>query len=493
MCIRDSNKTLQYLNIGGLPLHQASFIKSFKSKVNVQKYYPCQDTLQFIKINFPHLKSLSIRGNNVSISKLVEFLSPNEYEEVSEVTGLEEQHLKFLNISNNPQINKWTIQDPTLFTCSSSLMAYEISFDAWQQIEKSNPNHEIIAMKYHTDFNSRSSMLRDSQKAEPVKWQCYIDSSYGRRYWIYKTDKYLNRADLFQMSNMIKYDSDGHKIIEIVKQPDFLKFAQAKIMLGCGIVSQSNIRRNLSYRDFKPPISQFLTRNGGITFGDTPQPIITPRLPPGGWRIIHDDSEDIEYESDARTITPQISNTLHSINEESTATIPSGNDDTIIVENEAEDDIDVDLRNGLYWDRSIQNLQSLSIQGPPQENDDEYLNNPELQRRRSQLSLLRSRSMTNSRSKLWPPPHNNSENNILGIMRPPLSNTSSTVSIMTKKLKRQQKLKTDYYYDHPEEYIYNRNDPVMTERYRIHFELVNEFKVFGNIERGMYRYYSLKT
>ncbi|CCD22496.1 Lug1p NDAI_0A03390 [Naumovozyma dairenensis CBS 421] len=526
LCQHGHNKTLQYLNIGGLPLHQTNFVTTYK-KVNNNYYYHCTDTLQFIKLNFPNLKSLSIKGNNIPISKLVEFLSPIQYEDPDNFNfesmnsnnnylnfpkkKLKEQHLKFLNISNNNQINKWTIQDPAIFTCSSSIVAFEISFEAWQQIEKANPNHELITMKYNNDPNKKNTIIQDASNAELLKWQCYIDSSYGRRYWIYKTDPYLNCPDLHIRSGITNYDSEGHKIIEIIKQPDFLKFAQSKIMLGCGIVSQSNIRRELSYRDFKPPISQFFTRNGGISFGETPRPIITPRLPPGGWRIINDEHND-EFNNrridDRHPTRPPASSfnsssTLHTINER--PPLPTEDyiiNDEIANENDSamedDGDDDAELRNALYWDRSLQDLQALSLRTAQyQENDEEYLNNPELQRRRSQLSLLRQHSS----SKIWSTTNNNNINNNNNTQivnnflnhRPPISASSSTMSLLPLEAKQKIKLKNEYYYAHPDDFVYDKNDPMTSERYRMHFKLVNEYKVFGTIERGMYRYYSLKT
>ncbi|CCF56066.1 hypothetical protein KAFR_0A06310 [Kazachstania africana CBS 2517] len=510
LCQFGHNKTLQYLNIGGLPLHQATMpllpsstsssaisLSSFNNAPNYNSpqsifttvtknrfYYHCNDALIFIKINYPYLKSLTIRHNNIPIGKLVEFLTPlDDYTSLNldilnYLKKQKQQELKFLNISNNSYVNKWTIQDPAILTCSKSLVALEISFDAWQQIERINNESEIVSVKYNLK----------TRKNDIYKWKCYIDTSYGRRYWIYKTDEYLNRDDI-NVDRGTVYDSQGNKIIKIIKQPDYLKFAQYKISLSCGLVTQSSFRRKHCYRDVKPQISQFLTRNGGIAFGNISRPIIRPRLPLGGWRLLPDD--------DRR-------DTAHSVYRRSSE--------------------EHEVGSALYWDRSIHDLQQLAggenhqapiptieemasispVFSPEQhislpqeeeaeETDEEYLNNPDLQRRRSQLSLFRvhHRSRSTHRRR-----NINRSSSSLSIMprhsasRPSLNRQgSSSMSVLPHNNKKKA---NDYYYQHPEEFVYDPNDPITSERYRIHFELVNEYRVFGCTERGMYRYYSLK-
>ncbi|QLQ78396.1 hypothetical protein HG537_0A06430 [Torulaspora globosa] len=482
LCQFGHNKTLQYLNLGGMPFHESDDRSTFKSTY----YYQCSDTLQFIKYNFPKLKSLSIRGNNFPISKICDFLKPvsiqsfvgKNGQEIDEYDLPEVQQLKFLNISNNVHVNKWTINDPALFTSSQSLVALEVSFDAWQQVEKSNERHEIIALRY----KNPDSIIKDTADAEMIKWRCYIDSSYGRRYWLHRVDEYLNPADLEKKGNISKYDSNGNKIIEITKQPDFLKFAQSKIMLGCGIVPLSGIRRKECYRDLKPPISHFFTRSGNATLGQTPTPILGPRLPPGGWRVLNHNEEENGRISDAIPEEDEEDDEDESTNDmrDSIASYefspPYASDRT-------------SSRNGLYWDRSMQNLQLRHQEDPPapsrqsqqqlyqpaesisevEETDDEYLNDTSLQRRRSQLSIL-------GLAFSHPPASHNCNDR----------NSSSSLVIPLRKPK-------NYYQLHPQEFFFDAKSPETTKLYRIHFELVSEYEVFGCIERGMYRYYGLKT
>ena len=547
LCQYGHNKTLQYLNLDGLPLHQVSTVHSisrsmtpissqstssmsnynhchnrldtiFSTVVKTKYYYKCADTLIFIKLNFPNLKSLSIRGNNIPINKLVEFLSPikylNEYPELKELATQPQQKLKFINLSRNTYITKWTIQDPNLLTCSDSLCAIEVNFDTWKQIERLNSDNEIVSVKY--DYKT--------QKNKVVKWKCFSDVSYGRRHWIYKCDPYLNKDDIEKKSGLgTRFDLSGHKIIEIIKQPDFLKFAQTKISLSCGLVTKSSVRRKECYKDYKPPISQFLTRNGGIAFGNITPPVGRPTLPPGGWRFLQDDEEeeDSDGNDDRRHEQDSTENRNSSLNHSHMH--HTGNHDT---------------PTGLYWDRSIHDLQSFALQtnvnsypsnstnnlenniptiGPIQiENDAEYLSNPDLQRRRSQLQLLRTHhrnsnivsrgnnnSQTSYRGNLNTIKQNRANNILKSFLKPSNDKSLNNVDILGKSslswessdtpdFAKLPKPKVDYY-KHPEQFIYDPKDPVTTKRYQIHFEVVDEYKTFGCVERGMYRYYSLKT
>lgn len=569
LCRYGHNKTLQYLNIGGLPLHLED-IDTSNSSLNLTLtatdnqrsqirftrtgyYISTKDTLLFLKLNFPKLKSLSIRGNTIPISKLVDFLTPDKkvmseiHKSVSSVNNTLQfspsmtpneqvdnenyQKLRYLNISDNPHINKWTITEHKLYTSSPTLVALEVSFDAWQQIEKSNRRHELIAMKPMYEVGEPTTSIIDMAKMEPVRWKCYIDSSYGRRYWLFKTDPYLNKGNLESMTNFTEYDLQGNKIIKIINQPDFLKFAQCKIMLGCGLVPQSAVRRQRCYRDVKPPISQFFTRNGGITFGNRAAPIVAPRLPPGGWRRIYNNLEDENQigtsenddpfspsntiiEEDESRETPEYYNQSSIQSRPISSSIESGQGMDHYMRRRSSSSASInDIREGLYWDRSIQDLQAYgntaisnsnsntTVSGFAMtstvssdrflgnqsetittedhlETDEEYLNNPELQRRRSQLSLfLRASSSKNRRPGM----------SVLGAANG-ASRSSSSRSLVTIAQKPK-----NYYYEHPEEFLYDPNDPITSERYRTHFHLVSEYTVFGCLERGMYRYYSLKA
>lgn len=541
LCRYGHNKTLQYLNIGGLPLHIEEIDSTNPSNADGNGaqirftrngyYITTRDTLQFIKLNFPKLKSLSIRGNDIPISKLVDFLTPDpkmttqlhkslsstnnssylallqpQQEEMNE----NYQKLRYLNISDNAHVNRWTINEHKLYTSCPTLVALEVSFDAWQQIEKSNRQHEIIAMKPAYNVGDTTTSIVDMARMEPVRWKCYIDSSYGRRYWLFKTDPYLNRGNLEMLTNVTEYDSDGHKIIKIINQPDFLKFAQCKIMLGCGLVPQSTVRRQRCYRDLKPPISQFFTRNGGITFGNRAVPITAPRLPSGGWRRIYNNLEDanqigsaddesmgptdtIIEEDESRDTPMHYNQNGQSFRPLSSSTDSGGAGIESYFQRRSSSSSSVgDIREGLYWDRSIHDLQAFGYsntntgdnvmsEDDRYETDDEYLNNPELQRRRSQLSLF-LRASNNPKPAVRRPGLS-----ILGATDN--SRSSSSKSLLTQSQRRPK----NYYYEHPEEFLYDPNDPATSERYRTHFHLVNEYVVFGCVERGMYRYYSLKA
>ena len=584
LCQFGHNATLEYLNIGGLPLHLISEVVrpplsrgNSMSRVSLYEetgsahlsnpiydtvtkskyYYQCADTLIFIKLNFPNLKSLSIRGNSVPIPKIVEFLTPMDKNDLALDVFRDmrkQQQLKFLNIANNSYINKWTIQDPSILSCSDSLVAVEISFEAWQQIEKANSDNEITFMKYDKETTATST----------VKWKCYLDASYGRRYWLYKTDKYLNREDINSTeSNLTQFDAQGNKIIKIFKQPDFLKFAQGKISLSCGLVTKSSYRRKHCYRDIKPPISQFLTRNGGIAFGSTFEPVMRPVLPPGGWRILPEDhSDEEEYDSmdedadsilelpesndttltgsgimDTRRITPT---GIHDHHSGSAGPLDSpgmemgpGNPRP--------------LGNALFWDRSMHDIPTLGRPAGPEdpisaiqnarfpqsarppvtplglrhaiptttthnhtddsESNDEYLNNPELQRRRSQMQLgfLRSHAQSHSHNHAGgygtlsnPRIRTHSGSELTSSRHSSDSSISHDISTHSSSKQTRKSFGSNnsmykgYYYDHPDEFVYDPTDDVTSLRYRLHLQQVHEYRTFGCIERGMYRYYGLK-
>lgn len=573
-CQFGHNKTIQYLNLDGLPLHlltmtdetyqishpnitlnEVPSITSFSSTSylnhstiystvkKTQYYYQCNDTLIFIKLNFPNLKSLSVKGNNIPMSKLIEFLSPipdiNKYDQLADLMNQPQQKLKFINLSSNIYVNKWTINDPNLLSCSQSLCGIELNFSTWQQIEKMNNNNEIVINKYNFMTG----------KNETIKWKCFMDVSYGRRHWIYRVDPYLNRGDVISRSQQGTYwDENGNKVINIVKQPDFLRFAQNKISMSCGLVNKSNIRRKLSYRNLEPPISYFFTRNGGISFGNVQRPITTPSLQNGNWRILPDDGESM-------------ANTDHDItaNERGSVNTDYGNTQSssqMNIEGSNHDNRnDSNHNNGLYWDRSNSPLNDFpselnnnnnsnsitNMNNSEPQNDEEYLNDPTLQRRRSELySLITLRSIPNNnvvdstRRLLSSHSNRSSSSRSISVMNTndddaasnhtrtnmdrlsQVSTSSSKIytshpttgttltstnngcrnALPTHGMNNKQKvikIPKGWYYVYPEQFIYDVHDDVTTKRYQIHFEVVQEYKTFGCIERGMYRYYGLRT
>ncbi|AGO13521.1 AaceriACL192Cp [[Ashbya] aceris (nom. inval.)] len=503
LCRYGHNNTLQYLNIDGLPLHYSEDNKITKTPY----YYQCQDTLKFIKWNFPKLKSLSIRKASVPIPSLVKLLSSfDSYEEetIEDMSPssprsapfegslpVPSQQLKFLDVAGNSYINKWTINDPALFTCSESLVALEVSFECWQQIE-SRANSEVVFMRPKSPNTSRSSIIQDYSRVEEVKWKCYIDASYGRRYWLFRTDDYLNGDDLDARGSITRYDSEGNRIIDITKQPDFLKFAQNKIMLGCGIVPLNSVRRHNTYRDTKPPISRFFKKDGKLTMGGSRTlPIRSPRLPPGAWRLMNNEttsSRDMDLDEapdSAASNNYQLS--------------PGGVELSFSRQEPLRRS---GTRDGLYWDRSVTDLHLLAtteptITGRPDslvtigsnqasagadeyDTSYDYLNNPELQRRRSQFSLFRYRPTSIPNENAAPRPSL-------------LTKTFKNHALMARGLPAQYCNMYPYRDLLRDSCIYYSPSAETNERYRKHLEMVQEYEVFGCLERGMYRYYSLRT
>ncbi|AET40535.1 Lug1p Ecym_6144 [Eremothecium cymbalariae DBVPG len=507
LCRYGHNTTLEYLNIDGLPLNYSEDNRVIKMAL----YYQCQDTLKFIKLNFPKLKSLSIRKANVTVSRLVKFLSPFEENDIDNIefsssvpslssqtfesTQIPVQRLKFLDISGNSCLNKWTMGDPTLFTCSDSIVAFELPFECWEQIE-SRRNSEAVFMKPKNTFGYNgkpySYIIQDFSTVDQVKWKCYLDASYGRRYWIFKTDAILNGDDLDARGSITRYDTQGNKIIDITKQPDFLKFAQNKIMLGCGIVPLSGIRRKKTYRETKPPISRFFGRDGKISMGGSLMiPRRTPRLPRGMWRLMHSDqyTRDVDMDdfSDGFGSNPDMLSSVSS-SEYNFGVLP-------LVRRSG-------TRDGLYLDRSVADLimvginetivpnsadsyitvgsNHANITSEDAESNYDYLNNPDLQRRRSQFSLFRfgSRAITNNDSIPAHPPILTRALKSHNIMGNSISSQTGSIPSSYKYLEDQSPLNFS---------------PETNKLYKAYFQLVEEYEVFGCIERGMYRYYSLRT
>ncbi|AMD21828.1 HFL028Cp [Eremothecium sinecaudum] len=502
LCRYGHNLTLQYLNIGGMPLHYSEDNKIVKTAY----YYQCQDTLTFIKWNFPKLKSLSIRKANIPIQGLVRFLSVEdtldrgviEYSSSPSTTSCtrdsilqqpiqqQQQQLRFLDVAGNSYLNKWTVTDSALFTSSDSLVAVELPFESWQEIER-RKGSEITFMKPLVNGITKSSMVHDYSRVEEVKWKCYMDASYGRRYWIYKVDDILNQDDLDHRGSMTRYDEQGRKIVEIISQPDFLKYAQNKIMLGCGIVPLTGIRREKTYREMRHPLSRYISKDGKLSItGTYTAPIRRPRLPPGIWRIIHNgEDEDLNSEPIEEDMPENI--TRNNNEQESRS--------NSFVYRQAT------TRDGLYWDRSVTDLQLLAAASGTDNTHDiisinssnipaginefdlnyEDLDNPELQRRRSQFNLFRLSSATIP----------NEDTIVAGSERAsllakalinwcPLQQTLPYYN----QLSQQRSLNGEY----PEWF-----SPQISKTYTVYLQTMDEYEVFGCIERGIYRYYSLKT
>ncbi|KAH3903004.1 Lug1p SCDLUD_000608 [Saccharomycodes ludwigii] len=194
LIINGHNKTLKYLNLNGLPV--------------TEKH------LNILSENFPNLVSLHISDCEAPTSLLREFISKMKY-------------LKFINLNNSKFIKEWyffTNAKYELLNCSESLVSIELSFKTWSKLQSFSDNHSIMVP--HTNGDT-SNM---------IQWTCYLDSSFGRRFWIYRVDDFFNRNDLDTAGRFDTYDLHGNKNIEITRQPDFLKFAQYKVVIGTSII-----------------------------------------------------------------------------------------------------------------------------------------------------------------------------------------------------------------------------------------------------------------
>ena len=128
-------------------------------------------------------------------------------------------------------------------------------------------------------------------------------------------------------------------------------------------------------------------------------------------------------------------------------------------------------RDAIFWDRSAtEATANESDELETTELDYDYLNDPTLQRRRSQMSLFN------------------------GIRRSSSKNTLNTVSNLTTALKQQSQpqqsslqysssndyLKRNNKHRLSSDYIYDPNEPEMNTRYRIHYDQTNRLNLRGS-------------
>lgn len=198
----------KYLNFGGLNLTISN--------------------LQIIKKKFVKLKSLAIANNEFDIETIIEFLQPpkakNELEknssgaEIMDLDIEEYQQLKFIDLSKNPFINRWSVDNSNFLNCCPSLECFEFSINIINDI---------------TNIGGTISYY-DEQTFEKPVWKTF--DSGGRRGWLFKVDPIRNPDNLWQIG-LVEYDIEtGNKIINIIKQPEFLRLVNKKISLSKGIL-----------------------------------------------------------------------------------------------------------------------------------------------------------------------------------------------------------------------------------------------------------------
>jgi hypothetical protein len=184
-----------YLNLGGLGV-------SFEN-------------LMLIKKKFINLKSLALANSDFTQQEIMEFLTPP----LNAEDGSYHQQLAFLDLSNNRNITRWSLDNPAFLNCSPSLVAFEF-------------NIKII-----NDIESIGGKLVYRNGNKKAIWRAY--DSGGRRGWLFKVGP--KNEDNTGKIGIIEYDIEtGEKLFRIQKLPDFLKYVNKKISMSKGILGDAD-------------------------------------------------------------------------------------------------------------------------------------------------------------------------------------------------------------------------------------------------------------
>lgn len=185
----------QYLNLGGL-------------KVSM-------DNLQFIKKKFINLQSLVLANNEFTQYQIMEFLKPLPNVEY-------QQQIKFIDLSNNNDITRWSLDNPKFISCSPSLQAFEFNMKIINEIEAIGGKLVVHSIESTYSLCSGKAI-----------WKTY--DSGGRRGWLF----HVNEAnpDNTRQIGIIEYDIEtGEKMFKIHKLPEFLRYVNKKIAMSKGVL-----------------------------------------------------------------------------------------------------------------------------------------------------------------------------------------------------------------------------------------------------------------
>ncbi|ANZ78123.1 BA75_04801T0 [Komagataella pastoris] len=213
---------LMYLNLGGY---------------SVKKKH-----LDIIKNKFINLKSLILAHSQLTIDELYEYLSPKHKQTNSRffIQGLDqythnypteteeetdeanesdepEQQLKFIDLTGNKNVTRWSIDNPKILNASTSLLAIELD--------------QTIVEDIGYGPEGKLTMNQDI-------WKTY--DSQGRRSWLFKLSpeevERERRGDHVDYYNTLTYydTKTGKKHTKKAKPPFFLRFAAKKINLSIG-------------------------------------------------------------------------------------------------------------------------------------------------------------------------------------------------------------------------------------------------------------------
>lgn len=183
---------LNYLNLGG-------------NSVNLQH-------LKIINSKFKSLNSLIISNSQISINDLIEFLKNCK-------------KLKFIDLTGNRFITRWTIDNYKFMNACPSLIAIEVDSKVAEELKETTKRIRIESLS-----TGKISI-----------WKSYDNNGQGRRSWIFKLNKKqmkdeLNNKNLNFNNNIIYFDiNTGEKIFTKIDFPYFLKYASIKINCSKGL------------------------------------------------------------------------------------------------------------------------------------------------------------------------------------------------------------------------------------------------------------------
>ncbi|ODV87252.1 hypothetical protein CANARDRAFT_194302 [[Candida] arabinofermentans NRRL YB-2248] len=189
---------LRYLNLSGIEVN-------FKH-------------LELIVEKFEKMESLVLAHSQISIDELIQFLKLCK-------------NLKFIGLTGNKNITRWSLDNYKLLTACPTLLAIEVDYKVCEVLDETSKKLKI--------FNSETNNIEI--------WKSFNNSGQGRRAWIFKLNdeqlkKELKGQPLNFNNNIIYFDiNTGEKIFQKIKFPTFLKYASRKINCSKGLFKSIEI------------------------------------------------------------------------------------------------------------------------------------------------------------------------------------------------------------------------------------------------------------
>ncbi|CAI5756095.1 unnamed protein product [Candida verbasci] len=212
---------LKYLNIGGMPIN-------YKILLTIKNKF-----LNLISLNISHAR-------NISLEELNDFMNENsniKFLDLSGIKCLSKNLVSFLKKNFNSNLEAIEFDYKNLYDYTS-----KGDYLTVQPIISSSATLNVYDSKHHQ---------------QPQYWKFYDNE--GRRAWIYKTDEDLSKKKK-NLSNLTFYDLEtGNKIVNIIRKPNFLKYASRKL---------TDIRSPIDLRKLQSFLSTIKeSKNPKVTFG----------------------------------------------------------------------------------------------------------------------------------------------------------------------------------------------------------------------------------